>query len=51
MVAGFEVDFSRLLVAVIHERGFEASTTYPFPYIIFELCRAVGVFIWNIDVP
>ena len=51
LVEGFEVGFSRLLLAVIHGKSFKDSTTYPFPYIIFELCRAVGVFIWNIDVP
>lgn len=50
MVAGFEVDFSRLLVAVIHERGFEASTTYPFPYMNFELYRAAGGTICHINV-
>lgn len=43
MVAGFEVDFLRLLMAIIHERDFKASTTYLFPYIIFELCRVAGV--------
>ena len=37
MVAGFEVDFPRLLLAVICERTFKASTTYPFRYMIFEL--------------
>ena len=50
MVAGFEVDFSRLLLAGIHERAFKAATTYPFPHMIFELCRSAGVPIWHIYV-
>ena len=36
MVVGFEVDFAWLLQAVIHERDFKATTTYPFPCMIFE---------------
>ena len=50
MVAGFEVDFSTLLLSIIHERAFKASTTYPFPCMIFELCRSAGVPIWHIDI-
>ena len=30
MIAGFEVDFSWLLEAVMHERAFKVTTTYPF---------------------
>ena len=30
MVTGFEVDFLRLLLAVIHERDFKASAITPF---------------------
>ena len=40
----------RLLLAVIHERAFKASTTYPFSCMIFELCRSTRVPIWHIDV-
>ena len=50
MVVGFEGDFSRLLLAVIHERAFKASITYPFPCMIFELYRSSGVPIWHIHV-
>ena len=50
MVTGFEIDFQRLLLYVIHERAFKTSTNYPFPYMIFQLCRAAGVPIWHIDV-
>ena len=50
MVTGFEVDFLRLLLAVIHERDFKASTTYPFSCMIIEFCSATGVPIWHIDV-
>ena len=35
MIAGFEVDFVWLLQAVMHERAFKVTTTYPFPCIIF----------------
>ena len=35
MIAGFEVDFSWLLEAVMHERAFKVTTTYPFPSLPF----------------
>ena len=47
-VAMFDVDISRLLLAIIYERDFESTATYPFPYLIFELCRSAGVPIWHI---
>ena len=37
MVAELEVDFLRLLLVVIHKKAFKASTTCPFPCMIFEL--------------
>ena len=43
MKAGFEVDFAWLLHAVMHERDFKVTTTYPFPCMIFSLCRSAGV--------
>ena len=46
---GFEVDFVWLLQAVMHERAFKATTTYPFPCMIFSLCRSAGVPIWHVD--
>ena len=49
MKDGFEVDFAWLLKAVMHERAFKVITTYPFPCMIFSLCRSVGVPIWNLD--
>ena len=49
MIAGFEVDFAWLLQAVMHERDFKVTTTYPFPCMIFALCRTTGVPIWHID--
>ena len=48
MVAGFEVDFLRMLLEVIHERDFKTSSTYPFPCIIFEFYMSAGVTIWHI---
>ena len=49
MIAGFEVDFAWLLQAVMHERAFKVTTTYPFPCMIFSLCRFVGVPVCHID--
>ena len=49
MVAGFEVDFTWLLQAVIHERALKATITYPFPCMIFELYMSAGVPVWHID--
>ena len=50
LVAGLEIVFVRLLISVIHERDFKASTTYPFVYMIFQLCTDVGVPLWHCDV-
>ena len=49
MVAEFEVDFAWLLQEVMHERAFKVTTTYPFPCMIFSLCRSAGVPIWHIE--
>ena len=35
MISRFEVDFSWLLQAVMHERAFKVTTTYPFLCMIF----------------
>ena len=43
MIAGFEVDFTWLLQADMYERAFKVTTTYPFPCMIFALCRSAGV--------
>ena len=49
MIAGFEVDFVCLLQAVMHERAIKVSTSYPFPFMVFALCRSAGVLISHID--
>ena len=49
MIVGFEVDFSCLLQAVMHERAFKVTNTYPFSCMIFYLCRSAGVPICHID--
>ena len=49
LIVGFEVDFAWLLQAVLHERAFKVTTTYPFPCMIFALCRSAGVPIWHVD--
>ena len=48
-IAGFEVDFAWILQEVMHEREFKVTTTYPFPCMIFALCRSAGVPIWHVD--
>ncbi|KAG5586092.1 hypothetical protein H5410_046526 [Solanum commersonii] len=48
LVAGVEIDFAHLC-GEIHERAFRTSTTYPFPCLIFQLCRDSGVPIWHCD--
>ena len=49
MIAEFEVDFAWLLQAVMYEREIKVTTTYPFPCMIFALCRSAGVPICHID--
>ena len=49
MIAGFEVDFTWLLPAVMHKRDLKVMTTYPFPCVVFSLCRSAGVPIRHID--
>ena len=49
MIVGFEVDFAWLLQAVMHERDLKVTTTYPFPCMIFSLCRSAGVPIRHVD--
>ena len=49
MIDGFKVDFAWLLQAVMHERASKVTTTYPFPCMIFSLCRSAGVPIWHVD--
>ena len=33
----------------MHERAFKVTTTYPFPCMIFALCRSAGMPIWHVD--
>ena len=49
MIAGFEVDFTWLLQAVMHKRAFKATSTYLFLCIVFSLYRLAGVLVWHID--
>ena len=49
MIPRFVVDFAWLLQEVMHERAFKVTTTYPFPCMIFALCRSAGVPIWHVD--
>ncbi|TMW81878.1 hypothetical protein EJD97_007496 [Solanum chilense] len=49
MIAGFEVDIAWLLQAFMRKRAFKVTTTYPFPCMIFSLCRSAGVPIWHVD--
>ncbi|KAG5580958.1 hypothetical protein H5410_051585 [Solanum commersonii] len=49
LVVGVDIDFVRMLLAEIHEKAFKTSTTYPFPCLIFQLCKDFGVPIWHCD--
>ena len=33
----------------MHKRAFNVTTTYPFPCMIFSLCRSACVPIWGVD--
>ena len=35
VVEGFELDFAKVLKAMIHGRAFKTSTIYPFAFLIF----------------
>ena len=50
IIAWFEVDFAWILQAVMHESAFKVTTTYPFPCMVFALCRLAGVHVWHIAV-
>uniref|UniRef100_M1DQX3 Putative plant transposon protein domain-containing protein n=1 Tax=Solanum tuberosum TaxID=4113 RepID=M1DQX3_SOLTU len=49
LVSGFEIDFAHMLIAETHERGFKASTNYPFSCLIFQLFKDFGVPVWHYD--
>ena len=49
MIVGFKVDFAWLLQAVMHERAFKVTTSYPVSCMIFSLCRSAGMPIWHVD--
>ena len=49
LVAMLEIDLSRLLIFVIHERAFKTSTTYSSACMIFYLCRDAEVPIWKLN--
>ena len=44
------MDFAWLLQTVMHERDFTATTTYPFPCMVFSLYKLPGVPVWHNDV-
>ena len=48
VIAGFKVDITWLLQAVMQERAFKVTTTYSYPCMIFALCRSAGVPIWHV---
>ena len=49
MIAGFEVDFAWILQAIMHERDFKVTTTYPFPCMVFFVYGSTSVPVWHID--
>lgn len=49
LVAGFEIDFSCILITEINQRYFKANKTYPFRCLIIQLCNHDGIRIWHCD--
>lgn len=49
MVAELEINFSRMIIAEIHERVTNIHSTYPFPCVIFMLFRDARVQILHSD--
>lgn len=35
LLVGLEIEFAQMIIAEIHERAFNNSTSYPFPFLIF----------------
>lgn len=35
LLVGLEIEFAQMIIAEIHERAFNTSTSYPFPFLIF----------------
>lgn len=50
LVAGLDIDFSRMMLVEIQKREFKNSTTYAFPYLIFQMFRDDRLSIWNYDI-
>ena len=49
LIDGFELAFALLQLVVMHDGAFKVTTTYPFPRMIFSLCKSTGVPIWPVD--
>uniref|UniRef100_M1DIP8 Integrase core domain containing protein n=1 Tax=Solanum tuberosum TaxID=4113 RepID=M1DIP8_SOLTU len=48
-MAGLEIDDAHILITELHERAFKATTTLPFPCLIFQLYRDACFSILNCD--
>ena len=49
MVAGLEIDFTWVLITMIHEKAFMMSTSYLFDYLVFLFFKKDGVQISHCD--
>uniref|UniRef100_M1DK00 Putative plant transposon protein domain-containing protein n=1 Tax=Solanum tuberosum TaxID=4113 RepID=M1DK00_SOLTU len=47
IMSGLELNFSRILIAEIHETAFKTTTMLPFLFPIFHLCRDASLPIWH----
>lgn len=48
-VERLKIDFTQMITTEIHKKAIKTSTTYSFPYVIFQLCTDAGVPIWPYD--
>lgn len=50
MVSELEIDFTLVMISVIHEWDFKTYTIYPFAFLVFSICREDGVSILHCDI-
>uniref|UniRef100_M1DEJ7 Putative plant transposon protein domain-containing protein n=1 Tax=Solanum tuberosum TaxID=4113 RepID=M1DEJ7_SOLTU len=49
LLVRLEIDFTQIIISEIHERAFRRTTTFPFPCLIFRMCKESIVSIWHCE--